>query len=221
MLTAANPPAPAANPPATTAAPPTADKNNKSLASTHAGKLAQAMKYKGEGNALFAAGNYGKAIRKYTWCFAYLGGISKPNEEVNMYAGGANQDMSDEDKKAQEELQKIAHQNIAMCCLKQAVTETTKQHRFSRANKAIKHCNYALGIDPKSLKAIYRKAEALMIKNDCDQAKAQIEQAKKLDLTKAQVKKLAKLERKILKVEKNVRKRTDAKMKKIAGKMFA
>jgi len=147
------------------------------------------MKYKAEGNALFAAGNYGKAIRKYTWCFAYLGGISKPNEEVNMYAGGANQDMSDEDKKAQEELQKVAHQNIAMCCLKQAATETTKQHRFSRANKAIKHCDYALGIDPKSLKAIYRKAEALMIKNDCDQAKAQVEQAKKLDLTKAQVKK--------------------------------
>ena len=203
------------------AAAPPADKGKKALPSTHADKLAQAVKYKTEGNNFFAAGNYGKAIRRYTWCFAFTGGIAKPSEEVAAYTGGAGADISDEDKKAQEELQQIAHQNIAMCCLKQAASETTKEHKFSRANKAIKHCNFALGIDPKSLKAIYRKAEALLIKNDIDQAKVQIEEAKKLELTAAQLKRVTKLERKILKREKRVQKRTDAKMKKMCGKMFS
>ena len=179
------------------------------------------MKYKTEANNLFAAGDYGKAIRKYTWCFAFTGGISKPNEEVAAYTGGAGPNISDADKKAQEELQQIAHQNIAMCCLKQAATETTKQHKISRANKAIKHCNYALEIDPKSLKAIYRKAEALVIKCEFDLAKAQVKQAKELDLTAGQLKTVTKLERKMAKLEKLAQKRTDAKMKKICGKMFS
>ena len=179
------------------------------------------MKYKAEANELFAAGNYGKAIRKYTWCFAFTGGIAKPSQEVAAYTGGAGPNISDADKKAQEELQQIAHQNIAMCCLKQAATETNKQHKISRANKAIKHCNYALEINPDSLKAIYRKAEALLIKCDFDLARSQIRQAKELDLTAAQLKTVTKLERKMTKLEKRTQKRTDAKMKKMYGKMFS
>ncbi len=121
---------------------------------TFSEKLAEGAKIKDFGNALFAKGQYARAVKRY--------------EEADRLFEFET-DLKGDEKKAAEALRSTCLLNMAMCKIK------NKEYRdaVSKSEEAIKY-------NPFSVKAYYRLAESQTLLNQLDEAKQTIDRALQL-----------------------------------------
>ncbi|KAK8332615.1 hypothetical protein V6Z11_A10G152300 [Gossypium hirsutum] len=118
-------------------------------------KIEAAGKKKEEGNALFKAGKYERASKRYEKAFRFIEYDSS---------------FSDEEKQQAKLLKVTCNLNNAACKLK------LKDYK-----KAKKLCTEVLELDDKNVKALYRRAQAYMELVDFDLAEADIKKALEID----------------------------------------
>jgi len=154
-------------------------------------RLRLVQKNKEEGTELFKGGNYRPAAARYNKALTHAAKFH---------------DLSPEQTAEVEALKLSLHLNLAMCWLKITDAET-------HLDQAIRSCTDALKIDPRSVKALYRRATALEQKKDYDGAKADLKLAAEIDPADISVPKL------IARVDAQIKRQLD-KEKKMYGKMF-
>ncbi|MBA0570504.1 hypothetical protein Golob_004155, partial [Gossypium lobatum] len=118
-------------------------------------KIEAAGKKKEEGNALFKAGKYERALKRYEKAFRFIEYDSS---------------FSDEEKQQAKLLKVTCNLNNAACKLK------LKDYK-----KAKKLCTEVLELDDRNVKALYRRAQAYMELVDFDLAEADIKKALEID----------------------------------------
>ncbi|TYJ14839.1 hypothetical protein E1A91_A10G145100v1 [Gossypium mustelinum] len=118
-------------------------------------KIEAAGKKKEEGNALFKAGKYERASKRYEKAFRFIEYDSS---------------FSDEEKQQAKLLKVTCNLNNAACKLK------LKDYK-----KAKKLCTEVLELDDRNVKALYRRAQAYMELVDFDLAEADIKKALEID----------------------------------------
>ncbi|MBA0599810.1 hypothetical protein Gorai_006014, partial [Gossypium raimondii] len=118
-------------------------------------KIEAAGKKKEEGNALFKAGKYERALKRYEKAFRFIEYDSS---------------FSDEEKQQAKMLKVTCNLNNAACKLK------LKDYK-----KAKKLCTEVLELDDRNVKALYRRAQAYMELVDFDLAEADIKKALEID----------------------------------------
>merc|ERR1711934_981192 len=139
-------------------------------------RMRMVMKNKEEGTELFKGGNWEPAAIRYTKALNHLELIKDP---------------TDEEREETRKVKLSLYLNLAMAFSK-----------LKKFTKAIDNCRYALEIDPKNPKALFRRATAYTEEKDYDKALADLEVAGTIET-----------------VEKQISKRT-AKEKATYGKMF-
>uniref|UniRef100_A0A7C9ADX6 peptidylprolyl isomerase n=1 Tax=Opuntia streptacantha TaxID=393608 RepID=A0A7C9ADX6_OPUST len=132
-------------------------------------KIEAAAKKKEEGNALFKAGKYGRASKRYEKAVKYIEYDSS---------------FSDEEKKQAKALKISCNLNTAACKLK------LKEYK-----QAEKLCTKVLEMDSMNVKALYRRAQAYIHLADLELAEFDIKKALEIDPDNREVK----LEYKMLK----------------------
>lgn len=125
-------------------------------------KVTAAHKRKEDGNELFKASKFKRAIKKYKKALTFL---------------DAEYGMSDEQKVEAKKLKVPLYLNLAACKL------STKQFKEVRED-----CNKALEIDANNLKGLIRRAKANGELDEWDQAKADLTKALELDKNNADAK---------------------------------
>eukprot|EP00253_Pinus_taeda_P010337 PITA_10337 len=131
-------------------------------------KIEAAGKKKEDGNALFRAGKYLRASKKYDKAIL-SGSAAKCIEYDNAFS---------EDQKQQTKALKVTcNLNNAACNLK------LKEYR-----EAAKLCSKVLEVDSKNVKALYRRAQAYIETADLDQAESDIKKALEIDPSNRDVK---------------------------------
>eukprot|EP00253_Pinus_taeda_P010513 PITA_10513 len=124
-------------------------------------KIEAAGKKKEDGNALFRAGKYLRASKKYDKAIL-SGSAAKCIEYDNAFS---------EDQKQQTKALKVTcNLNNAACNLK------LKEYR-----EAAKLCSKVLEVDSKNVKALYRRAQAYIETADLDQAESGLKKALEID----------------------------------------
>ncbi|KAH1047022.1 hypothetical protein J1N35_037806 [Gossypium stocksii] len=118
-------------------------------------KIEAAGKKKEEGNALFKAGKYERASKRYEKAFRFIEYDSS---------------FSDEEKQQAKLLKVTCNLNNAACKLK------LKDYK-----KAKKLCTEVLELDDRNVKALYRRAQAYMELVDFDLAEADVKKALEID----------------------------------------
>jgi tetratricopeptide (TPR) repeat protein len=114
-------------------------------------------KHKVDGNTHFKAQEYQKALSSYHLAILYLKGLDNSALELGL---GSTTKPLDEDKKGRITKNMISTwSNMAACYLK-----------LERYDKAVEICDKVLGMDPKNVKALFRKGQALFGRNDLDLA---------------------------------------------------
>ena len=174
----------------------------RKLPSTMDEKLAEAVRLKGEGNELFKAGNYKKAITRYSKVFAYTW---VPGNSVKQYAtGGEGQEVTEEQVKKVlsrsvsphlsvfclvpqgelvRELKVACWGNIAQCHLKlEAPRECVKFcKKILEEEEGGEDVDAAVLPPAQKVKALVRMGQAMLMLNDLDKAKAHLTEAHTLD----------------------------------------
>ncbi|EDQ90188.1 uncharacterized protein MONBRDRAFT_21434 [Monosiga brevicollis MX1] len=118
-------------------------------------KVAAAETLRTAGNNFFKAGDFARALRRYTKAVDHLKSDHDFTEEL----------------KAEAKQKRVAcYSNMAQCALK------TKEF-----TKAREHADAALELDPQNVKALYRRAMALHEMSEWDQAAADCQQIQTLD----------------------------------------
>ena len=115
-------------------------------------------------------------------------------------------DISPQQKEEVDGIKLSLHLNIAMCWLK--ITDAA-----NNLEQAIRACDEALGLDEKSVKALYRRATAREQKGMYDEAKADLKKVLELDPEDKSAPKL------MTRVEAQIKRQKD-KEKKVYGRMF-
>jgi len=139
--------------------------------------LSCAEQRKKEGNQFFERGNYQFAIRKY-------------NRTLDLFDFTSN--FSDEEHKQENELKLVCHLNICASYI-----------QLKDLKKAFDEANKALVIDPKSVKALWRRGTVAMELGDLEAAKTDFENATRLDPGNKSVRtSLANLNKRILEQKK-------------------
>jgi len=111
-------------------------------------RLRLVVKNKDEGNELFKGGNYQHAVQRYTKALGHTGKFF---------------DLDDEGKAEVEALKLSLFLNLAQCYIKLELWP-----------KAVGNCDSALKIEEKNVKALYRRAFALVQLKDFDKAEADL-----------------------------------------------
>eukprot|EP00253_Pinus_taeda_P020006 PITA_20006 len=156
-------------------------------------KIEAAGKKKEDGNALFRAGKYLRASKKYDKAIL-SGSAAKCIEYDNAFS---------EDRKQQTKALKVTcNLNNAACNLK------LKEYR-----EAAKLCSKVLEVDSKNVKALYRRAQAYIETADLDQAESDLKKALEIDPSNRDVK----MEYKTLKEKQKEYNKEEAKL---FGNMF-
>jgi len=139
--------------------------------------IATASRYKSEGNALFAAGEYQRSIGKYTRIFAYLNGLSIPQSSpaaAAMYSltGKAPSQPNIPSKSQQliDDLLLTANSNIAAAHL-----------QLEQYQQCIDYTTKVLNTDPLHVKALRRRATAYRHQGRFDDAQIDLENCLKVD----------------------------------------
>jgi tetratricopeptide (TPR) repeat protein len=154
-------------------------------------RLRLVSKNKEEGTELFQGGNHRQAMARYNKALTHAAKFG---------------DLSPQQTEEVSSLKLSCHLNIAACWLK--ITDAE-----NHLAQAMRSCSDALGIDPESVKALYRRATAAEQKGDYEDARQDLVKAAKLDPDDKAVPKL------MTRVEAQI-KRQAAKEKKMYGKMF-
>ncbi|OAY80936.1 Peptidyl-prolyl cis-trans isomerase FKBP62 [Ananas comosus] len=157
------------------------EKEKESWDMNNAEKIEAAGKKKEEGNALFKAGKYAKASKRYEKAAKYVEYDSS---------------FSEEEKKQSKVLKVTCNLNNAACKLK------LKQYK-----EAEKLCTKVLEIESTNVKALYRRAQAYIQLADLDLAEMDIKRALEIDPDNKDVK----MEYKILKEKVKEYNKRDAK----------
>ncbi|XP_048727862.2 peptidyl-prolyl cis-trans isomerase FKBP4-like isoform X2 [Ostrea edulis] len=118
-------------------------------------KLEQSRIAKEKGTKFFKEGNYKVALKYYDKC--------QKNLEFETTLSG-------EDEEKKKEMILLAHLNMAMCCLK-----------IDQPAKVRDHCNKALELDDKCVKAYFRRGQAYFAGSDFDLAKKDFEKVCELE----------------------------------------
>mmetsp|Transcript_113555 Transcript_113555/g.222668 ORF Transcript_113555/g.222668 Transcript_113555/m.222668 type:complete len:229 (-) Transcript_113555:83-769(-) len=146
--------------------------------------IKQAEDYKLKGNEFFKDGNLKRALGCYHKVFCYVNGLQLPGEdsEATAYTQMMGRSCSAnkvpaEHVQAVRTLKQSTHLNMAACYLK------TQEH-----GKCLNACTKALKADAPTCKAYFRRAQAQREMKNFDEAKLDLEEAKKLDPDNAAVK---------------------------------
>lgn len=123
-------------------------------------KMERSVKIKDEGNELYKQKNYADAVDKYEeapslfyYCYSTDPGWRKNNRGIDddVLVLVDDQGSSDEDKAAVEKLR-------LTCCLNLSACKT----KLGKFDESIVACNTAIELDENNVKALYRRAEALV-----------------------------------------------------------
>jgi len=125
-------------------------------------KVASALKRKDEGNELFKASKFKRAIKKYKKALTFL---------------DAEYGMSDEQKAKAKELKVPLYLNLAACKL------STKQF-----TEVLEDCKKALELDPNNVKGLVRQAKAHIELDGWEEARASLAKALEADPSNVDVK---------------------------------
>eukprot|EP01041_Mallomonas_annulata_P002742 gene2742-5403_t len=117
--------------------------------------LSKCKEFKEQGNSFFKENNFKKAKVSYGKALAYIKGIPGSKRSVTGFeeitgASLNSAPLSEEIDKELLEIQKVLHQNIAICYLK-----------LGSPGDALRECDNALKLDGNSWKAMLRKGQAL------------------------------------------------------------
>mmetsp|Transcript_84547 Transcript_84547/g.147138 ORF Transcript_84547/g.147138 Transcript_84547/m.147138 type:complete len:216 (-) Transcript_84547:61-708(-) len=139
-------------------------------------QIKQADFYKAEGNSRFKEGNFQKALGSYHKVFCYVNGLSIPGEKseassyVDMMGRSNSANMVPADRVDDvKRLKQSTSVNMAACYLK-----------LLKYEKCVHSCTKALENGPLA-KAYFRRGQAHMQLKNLDEAKADFEQARKLE----------------------------------------
>ena len=124
--------------------------------------IAKALELKESGNQHFKAGEYKKAMTAYHEIFMYVHGFSEGSS--NKIPGQTTQPVTSEEMRQIRELKLAHHSNLAMCHMK-----------LGNVQKAQINCSKALAIDPKNVKALFRRGKCYAQLNALDEAKADLD----------------------------------------------
>merc|ERR1712232_848861 len=139
-------------------------------------QLEQAEQYKQDGNAHFKEGNYKRALGNYHKVFCYVNGLQVPGEKseassyTDMMGKSAGSQVPDDKVESVKRLKQSTHLNMAARYLK------TQEHQ-----KCVDACTKALGAAGPISKAYFRRGQAHLELRNLDEAKDDLEQARKLE----------------------------------------
>ena len=147
-------------------------------------KLEKSLAFKDEGNNLYKAKEYKKAMRKYHNAILYLKGI---NNDLH----GSSVDPNSE-KKITEEMEQecikasiSVYNNLAACILA-TVKENSTSNAEKEHEKVVQYTDIVLELDEENDKALYRKAQALKLLRDISGAQETFEKLKSAKAKKGQ-----------------------------------
>eukprot|EP00002_Diphylleia_rotans_P029753 TRINITY_DN6076_c0_g2_i2.p1 TRINITY_DN6076_c0_g2~~TRINITY_DN6076_c0_g2_i2.p1 ORF type:complete len:525 (+),score=150.96 TRINITY_DN6076_c0_g2_i2:764-2338(+) len=143
---------------------------------------------KDEGNSLFRDGNVEQALQRYVKALTHTDKFF---------------DLSEEDKKEVADMRLSLYLNISQCYLK-----------LDKYPRVIDNCTQALAIQPTSVKALFRRAQAYLHTKEFEKARLDAVKAQELDKEDKAIPKL------VDRVNAEIAKAKD-KEKKMYGKMFA
>lgn len=127
--------------------------------------IAKAQELKEEGNKHFKEGDYQKAMAAYHQIFMYVNGYSESSAASVGLPGKTTTPVTAEEMAQIKEL-KLAHFcNLAMCHLKQG----------PNLQKAKTNCTKALALDPKNVKALFRRGKCHAQLGMLDEAKEDLD----------------------------------------------
>ena len=123
------------------------------------------MALKDEGNQHFKTGDYPKAIAAYHQIFMYVHGYSVGSSGSAGMPGQTSVPVSAEEMAQIKELKLTHFNNLAMCHLKK-----------DNWQKAHTNCTKALELDPKNVKALFRRGKCNAQLGHLDEAKEDLDQ---------------------------------------------
>jgi len=139
-------------------------------ARTVAANISKAQALKEQGNAHFKEGQYPQAIAAYHQIFMYVHGYSQSSGSSSGMPGQTTTPVTPEEMALIKEL-KLAHfSNLAMCHLKHG----------PNLQKARTNCTKALEIDPKNVKALFRRGKCHAQLGMLDEAKEDLDRVLEL-----------------------------------------
>jgi len=137
------------------------------MASDASANIAKAQALKDQGNAAFKEAKYSEAIAAYHQIFMYVHGYSQGSGGSSKMPGQTTQPVSAEEMAQIRDL-KLAHfSNLAMCHLK----------RGPNYEKARVNCSKALELDPRNVKALFRRGKCHAQLGNLDEAKEDLDRA--------------------------------------------
>jgi len=146
-------------------------------------KLNQSLVFKDEGNNLYKAKEYKKAMRKYHNAILYLKGIDNDLHGTPAFLQVASVDPNS-DKKITPELEKecikaniSVYNNLAVCILANARDNSTSTAE-QEYEKVVKYADIVLELEAENDKALYRKAQALKLMRNFSSAREVFEKLK-------------------------------------------
>ena len=198
-----------------------------SLVLTVTDKLQKAQEYKARGNKYYEQQKYNAAIKKYNFCFAYLGGRGSQSAAdayksmIPQWNATTTAPIETADEKlTREHLKAVVHQNIAMCYLKQKTHNPyTKIVRLKRITKAIDHCNWALEIQPTSWKVLCLQATAFLLTEDAPRGFMCLKLAKSSVTEPKVLRMIARLDKKMTRLQIKLQKRNKKSTTKFAKRL--
>jgi FK506-binding protein 4/5 len=178
----------------------TTKKRRRPMPKTVEAKIAEGVYYKEEGNRKFKAGKYRKALVRYHKVFCFIKGLPRMGDDMSQYASAAGATPLSADSETQvDALSATVHNNLAMTYLK-----------LGEAEKAVDAADRCLKLQPKNIKALFRKAQAFAALNDTDAALGQCGALLALDPAH---KTGLRLKARLLKAQQVAQKRADAKFR--------
>lgn len=136
-------------------------------------KMCKAEEEKQAGNKFFKGGNFKKATKKYHFALMYLKDVENPSPLEKMSGGGDGKPkVSEKELIIIKNLRSICYNNLAACL--------SKTGNF---DKVIEYTTKTLDIEPKNVKALFRRGEALIKQEDFEKAEKDLLEVKRLDKT--------------------------------------
>jgi len=152
-------------------------------------KLETALAFKEDGNTLYKAKEYKKAMRKYHNAILYMKGIDNDLHGTPAYLQAVSVDPNSK-VKISEDLEKqcikaniAIYNNLAACLLASSPAGSKTEVEYE---KILKYLDIVLELDPENDKALYRKGQAFKHMKDFEKSKDIFEELVKIQTKKKQ-----------------------------------